>query len=65
MQFLIRCSKSLSNAKHQAELGGEGDGYDGNSQRDTEDTVRDRESSAELWLLQRKMGRQRAVRYSR
>jgi hypothetical protein len=32
-----RCGSS--NTKHQAELGGERDGYDGNSQSDTENTV--------------------------
>jgi len=36
-----QCSSSLSNTKHQAELGGKRDGYDGNSQCDTENTVRD------------------------
>jgi hypothetical protein len=32
-----RCGSS--NTKHQAELGGERDGYDGNTQSDTENTV--------------------------
>jgi hypothetical protein len=36
-----QCSSSLSNTKNQAELGGKRDGYDGNSQCDTENTVRD------------------------
>ena len=36
-----QCSSSLSHTTHQAELGGKRDGYDGNSQCNTENTVRD------------------------